>query len=130
MNGSLFLVQWHEPSARARAGELQAAGWQVAVEAEDGRRACDRIRARVPDVVVVDLSRWPAHGAATAGALRAAAPTRRVPIVFVDGDDAVVDRVSARVPDAVFTSWATLRDILRDLRCPAPAYHQHGADGA
>jgi hypothetical protein len=45
-----------------------------------------------------------------------------VPLVFVGGEDAKVERVRALLPDAVFTRWTSIRSALkRALAHPPPA---------
>jgi CheY-like chemotaxis protein len=66
------------------------------------------LRARPPDVIVIDLGRVPSQGGAVGVALRQQQATRNVPLLFVEGDAERTARVRAQLPDAVYTSWASL----------------------
>ena len=119
--GRIVLIQWDEPSARRRAEQLEAHGWQVLTEAEDGGRAYTLIRAERPDVVVVDLARKPSHGREVGRSLRQTRATRDLPLVFVDGDADARAQVAARVTDAVFAASAELESVLARFARPDDA---------
>jgi DNA-binding response OmpR family regulator len=111
----LFLVHWHLSEAQSLAEHLVSSGWQVELESEDGGRAFSAIKASQPQCVVVSLARLPSHGRQTAIALRAAAVTRYIPILFVDGELAAIKKALEKVPGAFHTTSAELPDTLADL---------------
>ncbi len=115
MDGHLFLIHWNKDEADALASGLRAQGWQVEVEAHDGAQAGRRILAELPDAVVIYLTRLPSHGRETAHWLRSIKATRATPIVFVDGVPDKVEKVKAKVPDAIYTTSAELQGILGEL---------------
>lgn len=115
MKGRAFLVHWDVARAQERARQLEAGGWQVAVESEDGGRAYQRIKAEQPDVVVVDLSRKPSHGREVGRSLRQVKATRGLPIVFVGGEGEAQAGIEAAVLDARFAPWAGLDAVLAEL---------------
>jgi DNA-binding response OmpR family regulator len=112
MEGKVFLVHWDKSEAEACAAALRAAGWKVDVEAEDGARAVKQILADPPDVVLIYLTRSPSHGRETAHALRSHKAGRDIRILFVDGNEAAIEKTRAKVPDAVFTTSAELEKVL------------------
>lgn len=119
------LIHWHPGEARVRAAALRTAGFQVAagpLGGPDERRA---LRARPPQAFVIDLTRMPSHGREVGVVLRHTKATRHVPLVFVGGERAKVDRVRALLPGAIFATWtraaaATRRAIVKPSP-PPPA---------
>lgn len=118
MKGSLFYIHWNGPEAQSRIAPLLQAGWEVAVETEDGARAAPRIAEDVPDIVVISLARLPSHGRHTAAHLRDRRATRDIPIVFVDGAPEKVTLAREAVPDALFTTSEKLIGVLEGFATP------------
>ena len=115
MKGRLFLIHWNSMEAIAYRGFLQRAGWDVAVEAQDGGRAVRAIRADPPQAVVIYLTRLPSHGRQTASHLQSLASTQYIPIIFVGGKKDVVNTTRQEVPGAIYTPQAQLGTVLEDL---------------
>ncbi len=115
MAGKIFLIHWNLQEAEELARGLRSDGWEVDVEAEDGLRAYQHIKATLPDGVVIYLSRLPAHGHKTAVALHSVWTTHNLPIIFVDGNRGAIARTRVDVPDAVFTTTAKLGRVLAGL---------------
>ncbi len=115
--GRIFLILWGEDTL-CRACSLRDEGWYVETEGEDGARAFQFIRAEPPDAVVIDLDRRPSHGRELALALRQARATRALPLFFVGGRQAAVEKARAAFPDAAFLSWADLPAALERLAAP------------
>ncbi|MCY4115044.1 MAG: hypothetical protein OXG33_14085 [Chloroflexi bacterium] len=112
------LIHWNADEAAGRAARLAAGELQVDHAPLDpaGLRA---LRADPPDAVVIDLSRLPSHGRDLGAALRQAKSTREIPLVFVDGDPAKVDRARELLPDAVYTDWAGIhQDLAQSMAQP------------
>jgi two-component system, cell cycle response regulator len=63
---------------------LMAAGYEV-LEAQDGEEALERIRATVPDVVLLDRDMPRLDGLSVLDAMQADAATAAIPVVFVTG---------------------------------------------
>ena len=106
------LIHWKITEAEERAGSLQAAGYEVAYESLDSA-GLRELRENPPSAVVIDLSRVPSQGRDVALGIRKYKATRRVPLVFVDGDPVKVARVREILPDAVYTSWSQIGDALQ-----------------
>jgi hypothetical protein len=122
MTDRVRLIHWHAGEARARATTLRAAGFQVKAGPLAGPAELKALRARPPDVFVIDLTRLPAQGRDIGVMLRHQAATRPVPLVFAGGDPDKVARVRDLLPGAVFTDWPKVAAVVRKvLRTPPPA---------
>jgi len=118
---SVVLIHWKPPEADPHAEALRQAGIAVKVVAPKDFRAVRALGERPPDAFLIDLSRLPSQGQAVGIALRKTAATRRVPLVFVGGDEAKTERVHRVLPDAAFVSWSELPGALEDAIRGAPA---------
>ncbi len=107
------LIHFNAERAQQRADKLRAAGYAVVAEPMSGPADLKKLRRDPPDAVVIDLSRRPSGGRDIAVALRACASTRRVALVFVDGQPAWEERISELLPDAAFTRWSKIRGSVR-----------------
>jgi len=115
------LVHWNEDEGLERQKQLEAFGFDAAFDVGDGAFAMRQIRARLPDAVVIDLSRMPSHGREVAQRLRSAKGTRHVAIVFVDGEPEKVARTKQLFPDAVYTTWGRIKTALPKAIAKRPA---------
>ncbi len=79
------------------------------------------LREHPPAAVVIDLARIPSQGRDVAIALRLSRATRRVPLVFVDGDPDKVARTRELLPDATYTAWSGIRSSLKRAMAHPPA---------
>ncbi len=106
------LIHWNAAEAADRAARFPADEFQVDHSQLDptGLRA---LRANPPGALVIDLGRLPSHGRDVGVAMRQARATRGIPLVFVDGDPAKVQRVRQLLPDAVYTDWPNVQPALR-----------------
>lgn len=114
----IVLVHWHAGEAEQRAGLLGRGGYRVTTysETQGDHRA---LAADPPDVFVIDLGRLPSHGREVGAWLRRQKATRRVPLVFIEGDEVKTARVREMLPDAVFSDWDRIADDLpRALASP------------
>ncbi len=117
----VLLVHWNAAECAERAALLRRAGHFVASHSDEGGGVARAVRENPPDAVVIDLARIPSHGRAVAVWLRQQKATRRVPIVFVEGDPEKTQRVRGALPDAVFTTWGGIRGAVRRAIREAPA---------
>ena len=108
----LYLVEWNQAAAEARAGELRAAGYEVRVEFNDGARVTRHILNDPPDLALFDLTARASHSRETAAALRGYKATRRLPMLFIDGSEADIARTRERVSQAMFASSELLLHYL------------------
>jgi DNA-binding response OmpR family regulator len=114
IKGKIFLIHWNDHEAEQLADTLRAQGWLVDFESADGALAAKAIVANPPDVVVVMQTRLPSHGRRTGEWLRSRKALQQLPIVFVDGEGDALEKTKAKVPNAQYTSWAELPDVLTD----------------
>ena len=105
---SVVLIHWKPAEAEVHAEALRQAGIAVEVVMPKDGRAVRGLGARPPDAFLIDLSRLPSQGQAVGIELRKTAGSRRVPLIFVGGEEAKVERVFHVLPDAAFLSWAEL----------------------
>jgi DNA-binding response OmpR family regulator len=73
------LVHWNAQEADAAIARLKQAGYDVDFEVPNGPLFFKRVKSRLPDAFVIDLSRLPSHGRDIALGLRKSKSTRRGP---------------------------------------------------
>ena len=114
------LIHWNAAEAAERAARLPAHEFQVDHSQLDpaGLRA---LRANPPDALLIDLGRLPSHGRDVGVAMRQTRATRSIPLVFVEGDSAKVERVRQLLPDAVYTDWPNIQLALRQAVANPPS---------
>ena len=114
------LIHWQPDEAAERLKQLKKAGFEVVFEPLDGSNY-RTIRRDVPDAFLIDLTRLPSHGREVALALREWKDTRRVPIVFLDGEEAKIEKLRATLPDAAFATWKGVTSAVKKAIREAPA---------
>lgn len=117
------LVHWDEDEGLERQQQLEAFGFEAAFVFGGGTEILRRLRASLPDAIVIDLTRLPSHGREIARSIRGARATRYVPLVFVDGEPEKVKATRALLPDATYTTWgrakaAIARAIAKPVKNP------------
>ena len=105
---TVLLIHWNAEEAQPRLRELRAAGFEARHAAPDGQAGVRQLRANLPGVFLIDLTRNPSNGAGVATLLRGYSGTRGIPLVFAGGEAGKVDRVRALFPDAVYCSWKNI----------------------
>jgi hypothetical protein len=105
------LIHWKPAEAEESADVLRKAGYEVSSE-KFGPASFKEMRANPPDAVVIDLSRIPSQGRDVGLGVRQYKDTRRVSLVFVEGDPEKVKGVRKLLPDAVYTTWDRILDEL------------------
>ncbi len=114
------LIHWNSAETEERAAGLRAAGYDVTCEPVPAATLRE-LRENPPAAVVIDLARLPSQGRDMAVAIRHYKTTRRVPLVFVDGDPAKLARIKELFPDAVYTTWNRIRSSLKRAIAHPPA---------
>jgi hypothetical protein len=114
------LIHWKAGEAEERAGWLQALGYQVEAELPAGPAFFRTLRQDPPDAVVIDLERLPSQGRDMGLTLRKYQDTRHVPLVYVGGLAAKVDRIKELIPDAAYTTWDRIGPVLEDAIAHPP----------
>ena len=105
------LIHWNAAEAAERAARFPADEYQVNHAQLDTASLRD-LRTNPPDALLIDLGRLPSHGRDVGVAVRQTRATRGIPLVFVDGDPAKVERVRQLLPDAVYTDWPDIQPAL------------------
>ncbi len=105
-----------------RVERLRALGYDVDDEAFTGPRSLVKLAEAPPDVVVIDLGHAPSQGRDVAIAVRERKATRRVPLVFADGDPVKVDAIRALLPDALYTTWNKIDRAVERAIAKPPAH--------
>lgn len=114
------VVHWRAAEAKPLIEACRRAGFEVDYTDGDGSAVCRAIRAKVPDVIVIDLSRLPSHGREVGVWLRGAKPTRKTPLVFVAGDELKIDGIRRLLPDANYCGLGTVGAVLKKVLTDAP----------
>lgn len=110
----VLLLNSEGAEAKRLMEELRSGGYTV-----DCRRNVGSVRAlreSPPHAFVIDLARLPSHGRHFAMWIRSVESIRSIPVVFVDGDPARVEKLRTELPDAIYTSRAKLTGALRKAR--------------
>ena len=102
------LIHWKPDEARDRVALLREAGYEVNASPF---RSLGELQAA--EALLIDLSRLPSQGRDLALAVRERKATRHLPIVFVEGDSAKVERIRGLLPDATYCAWRKVRGALR-----------------
>ncbi len=121
MTRGVRLIHWNHEEADERAALLSRAGYEVSFELPRSAAFLRELGAFPPAAIIVDLSRLPSQGRDLGLYLRKNAGTRRIPLVFVGGDETAVQRVQKVLPDAVFTSWKEMDAALRSALAHPPS---------
>ena len=102
----IVLVHWKPAEAEPTQRGLVDQGHRLELIRPEGGKGLARYRATPPDAFVIDLSRLPSHGREVAVYLRRQKGTRDVPLVFLAGDPAKVERLREALPDAQYVrTW-------------------------
>lgn len=118
----LRVIHWREAEASALIETCREAGFRVQYDAGGGTAVIRAIRANLPDLFVIDLSRLPSHGREVALWLRRTKSTRSIPLVFVGGELSKVAAIRALLPDAWYCEPRNVASTLRRaLRAAATA---------
>ena len=108
------IIHWRPAEAASLIDSVRTAGFEPEYDGEMNGPAISRaIRARLPDAVLIDLSRLPSHGREIGIWLRGIKATRHIPLVFVNGEGEKLERVRKELPDAAYATPADLKDVLR-----------------
>jgi hypothetical protein len=115
------LILWNAKEAEEKAIMMEKAGYTVNRSLPPGPALFSELRRNPPDAVVIDLNRLPSQGRDVGVSIRHSAATRRVPLVFIEGDPAKTNKVRTLLPDACFTTWKSIRGALRKSIAAPPS---------
>ncbi|MBI1938042.1 MAG: hypothetical protein HYS25_07935 [Ignavibacteriales bacterium] len=106
------LIHWDQTEAEEKARLINSLGCETDFESIRDPQTFKRIKTNPPDFFVIDLSRIPSHGKEIAVGLRQLKSTRNVPIIFTEGEPEKVEKIKTLLPDAIYSSWKTIRSAL------------------
>lgn len=107
----LRLIHWKPAEAADKIENIRSAGYDVLYEALNPA-VFNEMRADPPDAVIIDLSRIPSQGRDLGLGIRIYKDTRHVPLVFVGGDQDKVIGIKKHLPDAFYTTWDRILEVL------------------
>jgi hypothetical protein len=110
------LFHWRAEEAQTLIAALRAGGYTVEYPGDKANGSWRSLRENPPLAAIIDLTRLPSHGRYVAAEIRASKSMRSIPIVFVDGDAAKVERIRKDLPDAVYTSRSRLFSALKRVK--------------
>lgn len=113
------LIHWNADEAGERIQQLRDAGYQVDFAVLKGGGDLRGLATDPPDAVIIDLHRLPSAGRDMGLFLRKQRSTRGVPLVFAGGDPAKVAPIKKMLPDATYSSWSRIHELL-DLAIRTP----------
>jgi CheY-like chemotaxis protein len=103
-----LVIHYDPAEAAVLAERLRRDGFEPEICPARGTVGLGRIRENPPDVAVIDLMRMPSYGRWMGALLREHKATRRIPLVFVEGDPEKTRLARKLLPDAVFTPLSRL----------------------
>jgi hypothetical protein len=113
---AIRLIHWRPDEAEPLIRLMQDGGYSVHYPGPRDGISMSSIRSIDPVAVVIDLSRMPSHGRYAAISIREIKSLSHIPIVFVGGDAAKVERIRAALPDALFTDRTKLVAVLKRVK--------------
>jgi CheY-like chemotaxis protein len=128
------IVHWKAAESGPLIEACRACGFEIEFEAGDLPAVFRSIRATMPELVAIDLTRAPGQGRDLASAIRQSKITRHIPIVFVDGEAEKVEAIRQKLPDAFYASRrqicgrmrTALRTVIANPVTPPPMMENYG----
>lgn len=112
---NLALIVWNQQEAEQRAVSLREGGHEVTTFFAASSTMMKLIRAAAPQALIVDLNRQPSLG------IQIGLATRKIPIVYIEGDAEKTAKAKAKVPGATYTTWKKLPALLKRIGSLAPS---------
>ena len=109
----VYYVHWDEAEAKQRARVLEERGHEVEVHWDTGTHA--KLKAPLPDVLVISLDRLPSHGREIAEWLWEAKKRQHIPIVFEGGAGGKIEVTRAKFPRARFCPTGGVARVLEEI---------------
>ena len=115
------MIHFHPASAAGRVRQLESAGLAVEYAEISDSAGMRRLAEHAPDIYLIDLERRPSHGREIGLWLRRNRPTRPIPLLFIGGHLAKVERVRKLLPDASFCDWDEVASAVTETLANPPA---------
>lgn len=106
--------------AAERARRLREQGFDAEAYTSLGAKGFRAIRANLPAVALIDLTRLPSYGKAMGALLRQSPSLRTIRLVFVEGDPEKTASVREMLPDAVIAPWPRIAAAIRRAIAQVP----------
>ena len=103
------LICWNAAEAEEQAQYLRSKGYTVDAAIPRGAPSLREMGSDPPLAIIIDLSRLPSQGRDIAVMLRQMNSTRRIPLIFSEGDPDKVERIRKLLPDAIYVRWSSIR---------------------
>jgi hypothetical protein len=116
---SIRLIHWDPISAEDFAALVRELGYRVNHASFTGAEF-KLLREDPPEVIIIDLSRRPSSGRDIGIAIRTYTDTRRVSLIFTEGDPSKVETIRTLLPDAVYTTWDQIESSLESALANPP----------
>jgi len=117
---AIKLIHWASSNTAEIVDLLQRGGYQVDSSLPKGSSFVRQLAEQPPAAIIIDLSRLPSQGRDMAILIRRRRGTRQIPLVFVGGSPDKVAAVRMLLPDAVYTSWEEILQILPEAIAHPP----------
>ena len=111
----IALVHWKIAEIQEQVAQLEQAGYSVDTTLPNGPPYLRYLSDYPPAAVLVDLARLPSQGRELAMSIRMRKNTRFLPIIFIGGEEEKVARVRQLLPDALYTDWDHILDVLESM---------------
>jgi CheY-like chemotaxis protein len=108
----VYLIHWDDEGRDLRAGQLQNLGYDVENDLPPGPKLLRELENLSPHAIVIDLTRIPSQGRDLGIGIRKRKGTRSIPLVFVGGDRAKVDKLKQILPDAYYSKWEGVAEVI------------------
>ena len=115
-----LLLHWNAEEAEERARRLQGWGHKIRILSGGDAKSLRPFVQDPPEAAIIDLGRLPAQGREIGTYLRRRKSTRRVPLVFVGGQDEKVAKTRQMLPDAIYAAWPDLEATLTEVLASGP----------
>jgi DNA-binding NarL/FixJ family response regulator len=117
----IHLIHWQKQESETYASILRNFGYEVDCTLPENAQFFKSLRASLPDLMVVDLSRLPSQGRDIVINMRSQKSSQLIPVVFVEGDPQKTGRIQQLIPDATYTSWDKIEDAINQALKNPPA---------
>jgi hypothetical protein len=104
---------WKAANSDEKALLLKLAGYEVDDSSFNELETVKTLRRDPPKALVIDLSRQPSSGRDVGILIRTHPSTRLVPLLFIDGSGPIVESLKQLLPDAIFTDWDSISQMLQ-----------------
>jgi hypothetical protein len=108
----IHLIHWNQEETQERSQLLNNEGLIVNHQLPAGSSFLKELENENPEAILIDLSRLPSQGRDLGISIRVRKATRHIPIVFLGGDPAKVQKIREILPDAVFGEWENITSLI------------------